>query len=70
MRIHLCYKTQRVTVNTLWHAFHFQSRYACIELPDQTCQIEPCISDCEAAVASWGNAGFPHHHFIPGIDLM
>lgn len=42
----------------------------CMESPDQTCQIEPRISDSETVAVPWGDMGFPSHHFIPGIDLM
>lgn len=47
-RIHLCYKTQRGTVNILWQTFYFQSEHALMKSPDQTCQFEPRISDSEA----------------------
>ncbi len=70
LRIHLWYKTQKGPVNSLWHAFQFQSGYTCIESPDQTCQSEACISDSKAVAASWGDLGFPPHHFILCIDLM
>lgn len=69
-RIHLCYKTQTGIVNTLWHAFQFQSGNTCIKSPDQTCQSEPWSSDSKAVAASWGDSGFPPYHFILCIDLM
>lgn len=50
-RIHLCYETQRGTVNILWQTFHFQSEHALMESPDQTCQFEARISDSDAVGA-------------------
>lgn len=41
-----------------------------MESPDQTCQIEPRISDSESVLAPRGNPGFPPYHFVLSIDLM